>query len=119
MTNLERWNCPTCMQYNPFSQPIISFDGNLGECNGCGNKAVRHSCCSNSIFNQNETWLPLLMTGISLACPACKTTFQIAEKVHNSPDAPEWLKVGASVVGLAALFVGIIKIGEKIEEAFS
>jgi hypothetical protein len=119
MQNLERWNCPTCMQHNPFSQPIISFNGNLGKCNGCGTEAIRHDCCGNSIFNQNEKWLPLLMTGISLACPSCKTAYQIAEKVHNSSDTPEWLKGLASIVGVVAVVVGVVKIGEKIEEAFS
>ena len=119
MKNLEMWNCPTCQQRNRFSHPAISFEGNLGKCDGCGTTAVRHNCSSNSIFNRKEVWLPILMSGISMACPSCKTTYQIAEKVHNSPNAPEWLKVGATVVGVAAIGIGIAKVGETIEDMLS
>jgi endogenous inhibitor of DNA gyrase (YacG/DUF329 family) len=119
MNQVERWNCPTCLQYNQFSQPLISHDGHLGKCQQCGTKAIRHKCSSNSPFFENIEWLPILMTGIGLACPTCKTTYQIAEKVNNSPDTPEWLKTVATVVGAVAIVVGVIKVGEKIEEAFS
>lgn len=119
MEYLERWPCPNCLSANPFFQPTIRHDGTIGECAGCGTKAVRHDCCQHHPFAQNVKWLPILMTGISLACPTCKTVYQLSEQVQKSPDAPDWLKAGATVVGAVAFVFGLLKLGELLEDSFS
>jgi endogenous inhibitor of DNA gyrase (YacG/DUF329 family) len=119
MKYIESWHCPNCLPANPFSQSIIHHDGTVGECAGCGTKAVRHDCCQPRPFTKNVKWLPILMTGISLACPTCKTVYQISEQVQRSPDAPEWLKAGATFVGAVAFVVGLLKLGEMLDESFS
>jgi hypothetical protein len=115
MNYTEKWQCPRCSSGHPFFQPIIYHDGTVGECAGCGTKAVRHSCCNHNSFTPSIKWLPILMTGISLACPTCKTAYQVSEQVQKSPDAPDWLKTGAAVVGAVAIVVGLIKLGEMLE----
>ncbi len=119
MNYTEKWHCPKCSSGNPFFQPTIYHDGTVGECAGCGTKAVRHRCPHRNPFTPSITWLPILMTGISLACPTCKTVYQLSEQVQKSPDVPDWLKTGAAVIGAVAFVVGVIKLGELLEDSVS
>jgi phage FluMu protein Com len=119
MNYIEKWHCPKCSSGNPFFQPTIYHNGRVGECAGCGTRAVRHSCCHQNSFTPNIKWLPILITGISIACPGCKTVYQLSEQIQKSLDSPDWLRTGAAVVGAVAIVVGLIKLGEMLENNLS
>lgn len=116
MSYVENWNCPQCNSRNLFCR---STDGNIGHCEACGTRAIRHACHKNSALDigPDYNWLPIVITGIGVVCPNCKLTYQIAEEIRQSPESPDWLKGLAALAGMVAVAVGVAMIAEAIEES--
>lgn len=105
--------CRKC-SHAPALQPAGNYDdGSLRMLCGCcrADAGVLHRCSHDHPATQPR-WLPLLLEGISLACPNCKTAYDLGVKIEQvNPEAGEFLKA-------AGLFVGTVILVNVIAEIF-
>lgn len=117
MSYINYWSCPDCSKHSFFHQSTIKHDGTIGACTGCGKQALRHVCHNRTTQQSEVWWLPLLLTGISVACPTCKMAYQISNAVESAPESPAWLKSIAAGVGVLAITVGILKLVDNLQRS--
>jgi hypothetical protein len=80
-------------------------------CKDCqSNGGVLHRCPQDHPAAEPR-WLPLLLEGISLACPDCKTAYDLGVKIEPVyPEAGEFLKVAGLCVGTVILISVIAEV---------
>lgn len=115
MNYLERSNCRNGGCCDLWFGDFAANDGYVDQCRGCNKQYVAHMCHSRPIPEFN--WLPILLTCVSIACPGCARTYQIANKVAEAQATPEGLRAVAGVVAVGAVFVGVIKLGELVRDS--
>lgn len=89
-------------------------------CQGCGTQYVEHACALQGMWgNQIPTWLRILESGISQACPTCGWFITVSNTVEQSPTISPEVKTFFQWVLLGALAVGTVALAKEIGGAIA
>lgn len=108
--------CPACQALSVLSQTMSYQDGTtVLRCGSCGGQIVDH-CCYQRLTQ--SWWLPILESGLSLACPTCGLVYQVAEDVAESPLVTPAVRSVATAVAVGALLIGGLMLVGSIADQF-
>jgi hypothetical protein len=96
----ENWYCKFCLR-----ETQVEHDGRRGHCTACRNPVVKRQC-SDDVFH--VAWFPLAEAIVDKECAICGAALKVAEKIEESPTAPDWLKQATGITAMSILvYVGI------------
>lgn len=111
--------CRPCRTWRNFNS-LSYVDGSVAElCTQCGNGTIYHQCQSHAELGAIPNLHPIFESMLESSCPACMVIYQVSRQVEESHSTPSWAKDWASVIGVGALTLAFIMLGNTVIKAIN